>query len=148
MTLEQMQNLLDTALREAGASPASFGTGGTTEIDLRGLRLALEYADARLHIWCSLGTLPADPPASLCEFLLECNLLGGRTAGGHIGLYAPARTLVYSLSLDVDALDSSRLANAFQRFAEKAVQLIAETEEQGFAAASAPLPFMGNVLWA
>lgn len=148
MTLQQMQNLLDTALREAGAAPASFSPGGTAETDLLGLRLALEFADSRLHIWCSLGTLPADPPASLCEFLLECNLLGGRTAGGHIGLYAPTRTLVYSLSLDADTLDSHRLANAFQRFTEKAVQLIAETEEQGFAASSAPLPFMGNVIWA
>ncbi|WP_446424258.1 type III secretion system chaperone [Mailhella sp.] len=150
MTLEQMQNMLDAALREAGAAPASFSTGGMAEVQLHGLRLALEYAarEERLHLWCSLGTLPADPPASLCEFLLECSLLGGGTAGGHIGLYAPTRTLIYSQSFEAAALDGSRLASALARFTEKAVQLMAETEEQGFSATSAPLPFMPNAIWA
>ena len=150
MSLEYMQDLLSTALCEAGAAPASFSEVGMAEIRLHGLNLALEYIarEQRLHVWCSLGTLPVDPPAALCEFLLECDLLGGRTAGGHIGLYAPTRTLIYSLSLEVAALDGSRLANALARFTEKAAQLMAETEEQGSSAASSPLPFMGDVIWA
>lgn len=132
MSLAHMQNILDEALCAAGHARVEFSSAGMAEITIHGLRIALEYVEGieSLVLFSSLGTLPAQPSASFCEYLLSTNLMGGGTGGGHIGL-GPDRTLVYSVTLDASNMDGARLANAFDRFAEKAAVLIAEVEEHG-----------------
>ena len=85
----------------------------------------------------------------LYEFLLEKNLLGAKTGGGHIGLYAPARTIIFSLTLDAAALTATQLANALERFTETATGLIEEVEEHlaGPSGMMEISPLMSNMLW-
>lgn len=149
MTLNHLDSILAEALRSAGATPGSFNTEGAAEADVHGLTVGFQHDQRgqRLCLFCSLGTLPQEPSSTLCEFLLEANLLGADTGGGHIGLYAPSRMLLFSLWLDEDGLDSARLANALLRFTEKASGLMAGTADH-MAVSAAPLPFMANVIWA
>lgn len=39
--------------------------------------------------WTCIGTIPENPPASLCESLLEANLLGARTGAARSGFIRP-----------------------------------------------------------
>ena len=149
MTLDNIENILNEALRIAGASPCTFSSEGSAEADIRGLTIGFQHDGngRRLCLYCSLGRLPSEPSPALCEFLLEANLLGSETGGGHIGLYAPSRILLFSLWLDADGLDEARLSNALMRFTEKASALIASTADH-MASAPEPLPLTMNVIWA
>ena len=149
MTLEHIRPMLEEALRKAGQPEARYASASTAELELHGLTVGCEYREGidSLVLYCSLGTLPFEPAPSLLEYLLECNLLGKGSGGGHIGLHPQTRILVFSLALPAAQLDSSRLANVFDRFAEKAAELITETEARSYSPL-APSPFMGNVLWA
>ena len=114
-------------------------------------RASSEYLEAedKAALYCSTGRLPAEASPELYEFLLEKNLLGAKTGGGHIGLYAPARTLVFSLVLSVPELTAARLSNALERFAETATKLIVEVEERLSSSVDMTeiSPLMGNMLW-
>lgn len=149
MTLETIRPMLEEALRLAGQPEARCDAAGAAELSLHGLTVGCEHVAhlGSLVLYCSLGQLPFEPSQSLFEYLLECNLMGKDTCGGHIGLHPHTRILVYSLALPVEQLTSARLANAFDRFAEKATELITETEAHGFPP-ERQMPFLGNVLWA
>ena len=149
MTLDTFEHILAEALRIAGGSPCTFNAEGSAETDFHGLTIGFQYDERsqRICLYSGLGRLPSDPSSALCEFLLEANLLGSDTGGGHIGLHAPSRILLFSLWLDTECLDSSHLANALMRFTEKASGLIAGTAEH-MAASSDSLPLMMNVIWA
>jgi len=149
MTLDTFEPILTEALRIVGGSPCTFSAEGSAETDFHGLTIGFQYDERgkRLCLYCGLGRLPSEPSSALCEFLLEANLLGSDTGGGHIGLHAPSRILLFSLWLDTEGLDSSRLANALMRFTEKAAGLIAGTAEH-MANSSDSLPLMMNVIWA
>ena len=144
---------IEAMLAEALNGNASAFSGlshGIGQLEIDGLAIGVDHNEeqGRLVLWCSIGELPSIVPQEALEFLLEANLLGSRTGGGHIGLYAPARTLLFSLPLDTTALDAPRLANALARFREKAAELIAEVEERRFSLPAAlDMPFMANVIW-
>ena len=145
---EKVSTLLAEALSICGSAPA-IASPGLASASLGGLDIALEYDEAlrRIILWCGLRELPSSVGGEVYEFLLRSSLMGSGTGGGHIGLHAPTRTLLYSLELDEDGLDAPRLANAMQRFAEKASELIAEVEKLDLASRM-DTPFMANVIWA
>lgn len=152
MALHPLNALLAEALATAGLPAAAFNASGMAEIDVHGLAVALEYmeADERLVLYCSVGRLAADVPSGIYEYLLEANLFGAKLGGGHIGLYSPTRTLLFSCSVEMAGLTATRLANALQRFTERAVPLVAEIGQrlEGSSAGTADMtPFMGAMLW-
>lgn len=152
MSLQSLHAMLAEALAGAGLPPASISASGTSLINIRGMEIGMEYLEEedKVALYCSIGRLSPGTAPEIYEFLLEKNLLGAKTGGGHIGLYAPARTLIFSLVLDVPALSAARLSNVLDRFTEHATELIAEVEER-LAVPSGPAelsPLMGNMLWA
>ena len=151
MSLSTVNALLAQALPGAGLPAVSLNTSGMAEITVRGLAVALEYREAeqRLVLYCSLGRLPADASSGLCEFLLETSLFGARLGGGHLGLYPPTRTLLFSVSLAEADLTPARLGNALQRFAEQAASLIADVEQHltEQRETSDMASFAGTMLW-
>ena len=148
MNEHELSALLSDALRLCGGSGGSFSLGMATA-SLNGLDISLDHDTklGRLILWCGLLELPSTVDSGMWEALLEANLLGARTGGGHIGLYGPTRTLVFSLELDTDGLDAPRLASAFQRFTEKASELIEESEALNAKQSRFDTPFMSNVIW-
>lgn len=151
MSLSTVNALLAQALSGAGLPVVSLNASGTAETRVNGLAVALEYleADQRLVLYCSLGRLPAEASSGLCEFLLETSLFGARLGGGHLGLYPPTRTLLFSFSLAEADLTPARLGNALQRFAELAATLIVDVEEhlQDRRETSDMASFAGTMLW-
>lgn len=151
MSLPTLNALLAEALPAAGLPVVTLNASGMAEINVRGLAVALEYMeeDERLVLYCSVGRLPAEAPAVVYEFLLETDLFGAKLGGGHIGLYSPTRTLLFSFSLSLSGLTAVRLANALQRFTERAAALVGEVEERlaGNAGNTDLTPFMGTMLW-
>lgn len=151
MSLISLNAMLSEALAGADLPPASLNSSGMTEITVHGLAVGLEYMekDARLVLYCSIGRLPAEPSSDIYEFLLETDLFGAKLGGGHLGLYAPTRTLLFSLGLETENLTATRLANALSRFAEQATGLINDMEEHlaGRSGSMDMTPFMGNMLW-
>lgn len=150
MSLQSLHAMLAEALAGAGLPPASISASGTSLINIRGLEIGMEYLEEdKVALYCSIGRLSPGTAPETYEFLLEKNMLGAKTGGGHIGLYVPARTLIFSLVLDVPALSAARLSNVLDRFTEHATELIAEVEER-LAVPSGPAelsPLMGNMLW-
>lgn len=151
MPLLSLNAVLSDALAAANLPPASLNSSGMTEITVHGLAVGLEYMerDERLVLYCSVGRLPAEPSADVYEFLLETDLFGAKLGGGHLGLYAPTRTLLFSLGLETENLTAARLANALSRFAEQATTLINEMETHlaGRSGSMDMTPFPGNILW-
>lgn len=151
MSLSTVNALLAQALSGAGLPVVSLSASGTAETRVNGLAVALEYleADQRLVLYCSLGRLPAEASSGLCEFLLETSLFGAKLGGGHIGLYPPTRTLLFSFSLAEADLTPARLGNALRRFAEQAAMLIVDVEEhlQDRRETSDMASFAGTMLW-
>ena len=151
MSLHSMNALLAEALACANLPPAALNSAGAGEITVHGLAVGLEYTekDERLVLYCSVGRLPAEVSSDIYEFLLETDLFGAKLGGGHLGLYAPSRTLLFSLGLETETLTAARLANAFSRFAEQAVTLIKDMEEHLAARAGSVdvTLFTANMLW-
>ena len=151
MSLQSLHAILAEALAGAGLPAATISPSGTAVINVRGLEIGLEYLEAedKAALYCSTGRLPSEASPELYEFLLEKNLLGAKTGGGHIGLYAPARTIIFSLTLDAAALTATQLANALERFTETATGLIEEVEEHlaGPSGMMEISPLMSNMLW-
>lgn len=149
MSISTLNTVIAEVLAGAKLPPAALNASGMAEITLHGLAVGLEYleADNRLMLYCSVGSLPSPASPDVYEFLLEADLFGARIGGGHIGLYAPTRTLIFSLGLDAGTLTAPCLANALERFAERAVPLINELESRLSAPAAAGTPFLGNMLW-
>ena len=151
MSLQSLHAILAEALAGAGLPAATISPSGTAVINVRGLEIGLEYLEAedKAALYFSTGRLPAEASPELYEFLLEKNLLGAKTGGGHIGLYAPARTIIFSLTLDAAALTATQLANALERFTETATGLIEEVEEHlaGPSGMMEISPLMSNMLW-
>lgn len=150
MTRNTVNTLLAQALQTAGLPTAALNSSNMAEINVRGLTVALEYLekDNRLVLYCSVGRLPENTSSAVYEYLLETNLFGAKIGGGHIGLYSPSRTLLYSFGTDVSALTPAALSNALQRFAEQAVSVIEETKEhlEQSDAAENMLSFMSTML--
>lgn len=151
MSLHSLNALLSEALAAAGLPPASLNSSGMTEVVVHGLTVGLEHLekDGRLVLYCSVGRLPAEVSSDVYEFLLETDLFGAKLGGGHLGLYAPTRTLLFSLCLDEENLTAARLANALPRFAEQAVTLIDDMENHlaGRRDSLDMTPFTANMLW-
>lgn len=150
MTNTELDSILRKALSRS-ATPFEGLTLGMGMVMANGLNVGLDFDEARakLVLWCSLGELPQEVPGELYEFLLSANLLGSRTGGGHIGLYTPSRTVLFSLSLDADALDENSLANAFDRFTEKASSLMEETARLCLPQSeSFDISLMASAIWA
>ena len=151
MAPHTLNPLLAEALAVAGLPKATLNASGMAEIDVRGLTVALEYmeADERLVLYCSMWRLPAEVPSDVYEFLLEADLFGAKLGGGHIGLYSPTRTLIFSFSVEVAGLTAARLANALQRFTERAVSLSSEVGQhlEDSSGTTDMAAFMGAMLW-
>ena len=151
MSLSTLNALLAEALTGAGLPAVVLNASGMAEIDVRGLTIALEYmeADERLVLYCSLGRLPAEASSDVYEYLLEADLFGAKLGGGHIGLYSPTRTLLFSFSLSLPGLSAPQLANALQRFAERSASLSVEVEDRlaGGSGTTDLTSFMGTMLW-
>ena len=132
MTLDRLEGILAEALTLNGCESARFGANGIAALDVRGLSLGLELQEesGRLYLYTCLCALPSSLGVPFLEFLLECNMMGQETGGGHIGLHAPTRSLIFSLTMDAEGMDAPRLAGTLSRFAEKAAELMAETERR------------------
>lgn len=97
--------------------------------------------------WTCIGTIPENPPASLCESLLEANLLGARTGGGAIGLYPPTRAAVYSVTLRLEGLDETALAAMLRAFVSNVPGLVREFDLAQPAGAGESEPPSGSELF-
>lgn len=131
MSHASMETLLNKALAQNGLPPVTLDEGGYALVTVAELAINIEYAEAaeRLYLYSSLGKLPEAPPAALCEAVLEAELMGAGTAGGHIGLHAATRILTYSQSLDASRLDSREVANALNLFAQHSAEWIIKMGE-------------------
>lgn len=150
MSHNEINALLSEALQAAGLPAVTLNSSNMAEITVHGLTVALEYTEKenRLILYCSVGRLPENASSAVYEYLLEANLFGAKTGGGHIGLYSPARTLLYSFGTDVSDRSPAQLANALLRFAEQAVSVIEETKQHLEPAAGTEdmLSFMSSML--
>lgn len=95
-----------------------------------GLDVVWEAAEATddVMIWCAVGGMPEKTTSEFTKFLLEANCFGSRTAGGHLGLYEPTKTLVFSYRFVPD-VDARMTAKVLQAFVEKALQFTEEIQE-------------------
>ena len=148
MTLDRLEGILAEALTLNGCESARFSSNGIAALNVRGMSLGLELQEGsgRLCLYTCLCALPSSLSVPFLEFLLECNMMGQETGGGHIGLHAPTRSLIFSLTMEAEGMDAPRLAGTLTRFTEKAAELMAETEKRSRTEES--LPFMANVIWA
>ena len=94
-----------------------------------GLDVAWESVDSSedVIVWCAIGELAQKPAAELTDFLLQANCFGDKTAGGHLGLYAPSRSLIYSYRF-APSSDVPTTAGILQSFVAKALQLVSEAQ--------------------
>lgn len=146
--MNQYSELINEAAVSAGFEPADSIRPGAGAFLADGLRVGWETNEktAEAVFYVSIGTLPPSPSAQLCEFLLEQNCLGAGTAGGHIGLYAPTRVLLYSFRTPLGSLDARALGNMLTVFVSKAPGLIREMQSYS-AAESTDITFDGSLLW-
>ena len=141
-------DIIIEAIEQAGFSPLPSNEEDAGAFEAEGLRFGWEARDGEAVFYTSLGVLPQHPSTELCERLLEVDCLGIGTGGGHIGLYGPTRTLLYSFRTRIDGADVPRLANMLADFVGRAPAFIRETTE--FSAAQSDegaLPFSGAMLW-
>ena len=141
-------DIIIEAIEQAGFSPLPSNEEDAGAFEAEGLRFGWEARDGEAVFYTSLGVLPQHPSTELCECLLEADCLGIGTGGGHIGLYGPTRTLLYSFRTRIDGADVPRLANMLADFVGRAPAFIRETTE--FSAAQSDegaLPFSGAMLW-
>ena len=136
------------AVETAGYEALRGVRDGTGTFVADGLRFAWEKRDDADEVvfYVSIGSLPPQPSVPLCEYLLEQNCLGAATAGGHIGLYAPTRVLLYSFRTQLDAVSPEALANMLRAFVAKATNLIADMQNLGSSQTSL-MDFSGSMLW-
>ena len=141
-------DIIIEAIEQAGFSPLSSNEEDAGAFEAEGLRFGWEAKDGETVFYTSLGVLPQNPSTELCERLLEADCLGIGTGGGHIGLYGPTRTLLYSFRTRVDGADVPRLAGMLADFVGRAPAFIREATE--FSAAQSDegaMPFSGSMLW-
>ena len=141
-------DIIIEAIEQAGFSPLPSNEEDAGAFEAEGLRFGWEARDGEAVFYTSLGVLPQHPSTELCERLLEADCLGIGTGGGHIGLYGPTRTLLYSFRTRIDGADVPRLANMLADFVGRAPAFIRKTTE--FSAAQSDegaLPFSGAMLW-
>lgn len=119
-------DLIDEAVQLAGFQSDGESRPGAGAFEADGLRFGWEISpdETEAVFFVSIGELPPDPPAGLCEYLLEQNCLGAQTAGGHIGLYAPTRVLLYSFRAPLTGTNAAGLANMLAAFVAKAPEYI------------------------
>lgn len=89
-------DIITEAIEQAGFLPLASNEENAGAFEAEGLRFGWEAKDGEAVFYTSLGILPQPPSTELCERLLEADCLGIGTGGGHIGLYGPTRTLLYS----------------------------------------------------
>lgn len=141
-------DIIIKAVEQAGFSPLPTNEEDAGAFEAEGLRFGWEAKDGEGVFYTSLGVLPQHPSTELCERLLEADCLGIGTGGGHIGLYGPTRTLLYSFRTRVDGADVQRLADMLSDFVGRAPAFIRETTE--FSAAQSDegaMQFSGAMLW-
>lgn len=150
MEVNPTEKLIAAALRIAGFTVAP----GRGRFEAEGLRFCWEARGGSDAVfWTCIGTIPENPPASLCESLLEANLLGARTGGGAIGLYPPTRAAVYSVTLRLEGLDETALAAMLRAFVSNVPGLVREFDLAQPAGAgeseppSGPELFSAGMLW-
>lgn len=126
---------------------------GYVGIECQGIFVNIQV-DANTNALClyaALGQLPDPVSAELVEGLLEANLLGSATDGGHIGLYSPLRTLVYSRRLSGAQQESADLDEALKAFVKQVVRWISKLDCAPLAKPEAAnlegLMTSGRVLW-
>lgn len=158
MSRDIMMSLLDKALAENHQPAATWIQEGYARLRVNGLIINAEYVEGQgsLYLYCSLGLLPQDVPAQLYEAVLEANLLGTGTGGGHIGLHAATRILTYSLSMDESRLQSREMGNALMLFSQtvlcwmEKVRVLLQSQSQQPQPDDAPLfsePMLGGIIW-
>lgn len=141
-------DIIIEAVEQAGFSPLPTNEGDAGAFEAEGLRFGWEAKDGEAVFYTSLGVLPQHPSTELCERLLEADCLGIGTGGGHIGLYGPTRTLLYSFTTRVDGADVPRLADMLSNFVGRAPAFIRETTELSAAQSDeGAMPFSGAMLW-
>ena len=101
-----------------------------------------ERESGEVLLWCALGKLAPDAQTSLLERLLEDNCFGDRTAGGHIGLYAPTRTITFSYAFK-PGTDVHAAGNIIAAFVAKAAELIGEVNDKRSTSSQSAEPFCG-----
>ncbi len=115
-------------LQEIGVQSASQNTlkyvYGGVEIHLEGDR-----EGKGLYLFYCVGNWPAQPSTTFTQNILNANLLGMGTKGGHLGLYKEQKTLIYSLRLDTENLNEHVLQNSLQTFAVTALDLVQKVQE-------------------
>lgn len=79
-------------------------------------------------VWCVVGDVPETPTVELMNYLLQVNCFGSQTGGGHLGLYALSRTLVYSFRLVLDR-DERVTAGVLQSYVAKALQFLGKLQD-------------------
>ena len=108
-------DIIIEAIEQAGFSPLPSNEEDAGAFEAEGLRFGWEARDGEAVFYTSLGVLPQHPSTELCERLLEADCLGIGTGGGHIGLYGPTRTLLYSFRTRIDGADVPRRPSSGRR---------------------------------
>ncbi len=94
--------------------------------------LDVVWEDVRLSdevlVWCVVGSVPETPSSDLMNYLLQANCFGRQTGGGHLGLYAMSRTLVYSLRF-VPNGNERDMAGVLQSFVARALQFLGKFQD-------------------
>lgn len=102
--------------------------GGAFSVN--GLEVAWEGIEEsdEMMVWCSVGSLLANPDSALMDYLLQVNCFGSQTAGGHLGLYGVSRTLVYSYRF-VPNSDERVTADVLKAFVTRAFEFLGKLQE-------------------
>ena len=144
-----MQEAISTAgfhLLQSRAEGGMFETGGVKFA----WKNELNESDGTVRavtVWCSVGTLEAQENAELLERVLEMNLFGTEVRGGHLGLYAPTRALVYSYRLKPWEEDRETTAATLTAYTESAAGIMFEIREKAASAAQNVPLFGSSMLW-
>ncbi len=126
MKAEEMRRAIDVA----GYLTGSLDDQQEQVFSADGLDVVWEAVAATddVMLWCVVGDMPEKSAPELTQFLLEANCFGNRTAGGHLGLYAPMRALVFSYRFVPDE-DERVTAKVLQAFVERALQFMGTIRE-------------------
>lgn len=158
ITKESVNALMLEALEAAGFQvlessdgEGSFDVGGVNfawqcEVDKKDSEEEGEDVRA-VNVWCSVGTLEDEPRQALLERLLEMNLFGAEVRGGHLGLYAPTRALLYSCRLKPWAEERDATVTTLKAFTQCALGFMEELsnmEEPHYEDEEEGLPVFNN----
>lgn len=115
--------LLDAVGQACGLQGLQFNDQQCARLLVDGtLSVQFEYHDERrlLHIYSSLGSVPASDRESLFRALLEANLFGQETAGATLAIDKLQRDIVLWQSVPVDGTAPEALVDHVKMFIDTA----------------------------